>query len=484
MTTDSNSSDSNTTGSNSSARDTSAPDSFAPNTTALIAAVDETLVGPAPQMLLVMASTLVESVAPHGSSRGQTGLGVGSPGGALADLVKVLLTDGSPQGAALARAVSEIAANDAVRDGTRRSLGVLRLAVPDWLYEMGHARVDGVLEIYDTLAGTRTFVIGIELRGAPNLCLVVIVDFSAGPRLIDVYVLAASVEQVRNSWTDASSALADDGSEMAWMDYPSLAEAQSVLRDAIAGDSVEPLTTDTWPASRPFVDWAMSLTDVGSDSEDGMTQLEYHTMVLAMLSSSLGVDEFGVDEFGVDERGADNFGVDEVGADRIRQPFSTAPLPNEEFDWTLVPAAVRTRTTEVLLLVDACADALFNTEFRTACRRYLARVAAADGGRIINRAGAVSTAAAIVWNIHRANHDLVSDRMPTVTAKAISAYLGAKSSPTSRAESIRNALGIYDSHYVNGLQSSDYLTSVTRTAVQQERNTHRAAIIDLTLAAN
>jgi hypothetical protein len=473
-----------TTDSNSASSNSSAPDFSAPNTTALVAAVDETLVGQAPQMLLVMASTLVESVAPHGSSRGQTGLDAGSPGGALADLVKVLLTDGSPQGAALARAVSEIAGNDAVRDGTRRSLGVLRLAVPDWLYEMGHARVDGVLEIYDTLAGTRTFVIGIELRGVPNLCLVVIVDFSAGPRLIDVYVLAAGVEQVRNSWNDASSALSDDGSERSWMDYPSLAEAHSVLRDAIAGDSVEPLTTDTWPASRPFVDWAMSLTDVGTDSEDGMTQLEYHTMVLAMLSSSLGVDEFGADDLSLNELSADELSADEFGANHIRQPFDTTPLPDEEFDWTLVPAAVRTRTTEVLLLVDACANALFDTEFRTACRRYLARVAAADDGRIINRGGAVSTAAAIVWNIHRANHDLVSDRMPTVTAKAISAYVGAKSSPTSRAEAIRNALGIYDSHYVNGLQSSDYLTSVTRTAVHKEMSTHRAAIIDLSLAAN
>jgi hypothetical protein len=435
-----------------------------PNTTALINAVDETLAGGAPQMLLVVASTLVESVAPQGSSRGQTGSGAGSPAGALAAFVKVLLTDGSPQAAALARAVGEIAGNNAVRDGTRRSLAVLRLAVPDWLDNLDSARVDGVLEIYDTAVGTRTLVIGVALPGELNLCLVVIVDFSAGPRLIDVYVVAASVRQVRDSWTEASSPTVDDGTETAWMDYPSLLEARSVVLDAIACDLFEPVTTETWPASRPFVDWAMSLTVAGKEVKGGMTQLEYHTMVLEMLTSSLGVADVGVADF--------------------TEPLDTAPLPDEEFDWARVPAALQSKTRDVLHLVDACADALFDTELRTACRRYLARVAAADAGRIINRAGAASTAAAIVWNVHRANHDLVSDRMPKVTAKAITAYVGAKSSPSSRAASIRNALGIYDSHYVNGLLSQHYLTSATRTAVQQERKAHRAAIIDLSLAAN
>ena len=429
-----------------------------PNTTALIAAVDETLAGPAPQMLLVMASALVESVAPGGSSDGYSSSRDGAPDGALAAVVALVLNEGSPEAAALAWAVSEIAGDDALRDGTSRSLSSLRLVLPDWLYDVDHSRVDGVLEIWDVVAGSRTLVIGVELPGALNLCLVVILDLSA--RLRDVYVLAASVQEVRDSWTAGSPRPTVDGTETSWMEYPALPDVQHVVLSAIDRDFGEPLVKDTWPASRPFVNWALALTTAGKSVDDGMTltPLEYHTMMLEILSSSLGVDNFA-------------------------EPLSTVPLPDEEFDWTLVPDAVHARTSEVLLLVDACADALFDTEFRTACRRYLARVAT-DVTLIAGRASATSTAAAIVWNIHRANHDLVSDRMPQVTSKAITEFLGAKSSPTSRAQTIRTALGIYDQHYVNGLQSSDYLTSATRIAVQQERNTHRAAIIELTLSSS
>jgi hypothetical protein len=188
----------------------------------------------------------------------------------------------------------------------------------------------------------------------------------------------------------------------------------------------------------------------------GMTELQYHVLELHALSVS-------------------------VGLPAILEPVSAVPLPDEEFNWSRLPDSIRTKTTDVLRLVDACADALFDTEFRTACRRFLARVVAEDPGLIGGRAAVASIAAAVVWSINRANNDLARDQ-PRVTAKDITAYLGVKSTPGPRAEMMRQALGIYDPGFDYGLQSADYLTSSTRVAVEQMRGVHRRAIAELTIA--
>lgn len=429
-----------------------------PNISALIAAVDETLAGPAPQMLVLMASTLVDSVTPRSFPPPPVRADDSTPAEALAALIKTLLLDGSPQGAALARAVGDLVGDDAVADGTRRSLMSLDLSVPDWVGELHNSRIDGVLEIVDGATATRSLVIGVALSGSLHLSVVVNLDSGIPARLSDAYVLATSVAEIRDSWDAASRRDTRDGIESSWMEFPTLEEAHSTVGEALSSGALQFVTTDTWPACRPLVEWVFSLTTTGHDDGEGMTPLEYHSMLLAALSRS-------------------------VGAHDIAEHVEVAPLPDEEFDFTPVPAAVHTITAEVLRLVDSCADALFDTQIRTACRRYLARVATADAGKIIGRASASSTAAAIVWNINRANHDLVSERKPSVSAKAITDYLGTSSSPTARAESIRRALGIYDEFYVNGLLSADYLTSATRLAVQKERDTHRAAIIELSLTA-
>ena len=66
--------------------------------------------------------------------------------------------------------------------------------------------------------------------------------------------------------------------------------------------------------------------------------------------------------------------------------FSTAPDEDEEAPITL---------TQLCELVDGCCDALFDVEFRTASRRFLARVAAADPDIFRRKSAARSAAAAV-----------------------------------------------------------------------------------------
>jgi len=83
-----------------------------------------------------------------------------------------------------------------------------------------------------------------------------------------------------------------------------------------------------------------------------------------------------------------------------------APLPDEAFAWERVPADVHGRVAEVLELVDGCCDALLDVEHRTAARRLLAAVAAADPTIFRRRGRAETAAAAVCWLIAKANRSL------------------------------------------------------------------------------
>lgn len=51
------------------------------------------------------------------------------------------------------------------------------------------------------------------------------------------------------------------------------------------------------------------------------------------------------------------------------------PLPDEPFRWDRIPDDVRARVHDVLALTDGCCEKLLDLEYRTACRRVLARIA-------------------------------------------------------------------------------------------------------------
>ena len=64
-----------------------------------------------------------------------------------------------------------------------------------------------------------------------------------------------------------------------------------------------------------------------------------------------------------------------AGGDEALRALDDRPLPDEDFDWAGIPVDVHDKVAEVLGLVDACCDDLLDVEYRTACRRLLARVA-------------------------------------------------------------------------------------------------------------
>ena len=157
-----------------------------------------------------------------------------------------------------------------------------------------------------------------------------------------------------------------------------------------------------------------------------------------------------------------------VGGEENLRALSTDPLPDEAFDWTPVDEDLRDRVDEVLGLLDRCAAELFDVEFRTAARRLLADVVAADPA-ILRRGRPDTAAAAIAWLVGKANE--VFDPSDTgLSIGELTGWFGLSTSPSQRAGTMLAALGIETDVYRGiRLGSPRYLTSVQRQRIIQRR---------------
>jgi hypothetical protein len=99
----------------------------------------------------------------------------------------------------------------------------------------------------------------------------------------------------------------------------------------------------------------------------------------------------------------------DVGGPIQLERLDDDPLPDKPFWWEGIPDDVTARVHEVLVLIDRCCEEMLDFEYRTACRRVLARVAS-QGPEVFRRKGRAETAAAaLVWTVGKAN-DLFEQR--------------------------------------------------------------------------
>lgn len=153
--------------------------------------------------------------------------------------------------------------------------------------------------------------------------------------------------------------------------------------------------------------------------------------------------------------------IEQVGDGDTLDSLDIDPLPDEPLDLTQVPDDVHERIVDVSALIDACCHELLDIEHRTACRRLLADVAAADP-QIFRRGRDETAAAAIAWLVAKANHSL-SAHHGGLTAKRLVGWFGVGGSVSQRAETMLRALGLpprYDSGV--RLRSTRYLVAAAR----------------------
>ncbi len=120
---------------------------------------------------------------------------------------------------------------------------------------------------------------------------------------------------------------------------------------------------------------------------------------------------------------------------------TTVALPDEDFDWSSIAEDIHGKVAEVLELTDACCDELLDVEYRTACRRLLARAAAGDPAVFRRRASSATAAAAICWIVGKDN-DLFHPAGGGMLVKDLIAHFGlAQSGVSQRAETLMKAAG-------------------------------------------
>jgi hypothetical protein len=157
-----------------------------------------------------------------------------------------------------------------------------------------------------------------------------------------------------------------------------------------------------------------------------------------------------------------------VGGEEDLRALSTDPLSDEAYDWGPVDEDVRGRVGEVLDLLDGCADELFDVEFRTAARRLLADVVAADPA-ILRRGRPDTAAAAIAWLVGKAN-EVFDPYGDGLSIGELTGWFGLSTSPSQRAGTMLAALGIEaDAYRGIRLGSPRYLTSIQRQRIIQRR---------------
>jgi hypothetical protein len=131
-----------------------------------------------------------------------------------------------------------------------------------------------------------------------------------------------------------------------------------------------------------------------------------------------------------------------VGSKEALSALSDDALPDEAFVWDGIPEDVRGKVGEILERCDRCCDELLDVEYRTACRRYLARVVTGDP-EVLRRPGRADTAAAAVcWTVGKANELFVPSGGGMLVKDLLGHFGLAQGSVSQRAATLMKAAGI------------------------------------------
>ncbi|MCH5644272.1 hypothetical protein [Gordonia sp. ABSL49_1] len=162
---------------------------------------------------------------------------------------------------------------------------------------------------------------------------------------------------------------------------------------------------------------------------------------------------------------------DRVGGRVALFELDDTPLPDEDFVREGIPDDIVAVVEEVLDKCDACADAFFDVEHRTAMRRMLSRAARNDPTIFRRKVAPERLAAAIGWAIGRAN-DSLNGQFATTTVTDFLAWFGVKGSVAKRAEPILAANGAptHQRYGMMMLGAPDLLTSEMRQSLMRSRD--------------
>lgn len=539
-----------------------------------------------PLDLLAYASSLVAAVDPRLRSPLERSSRTPSSGPSLSDLADTFVEVDTRETTALLAVFHELTTDEVLRHRIEGELAQRAWSLPEWLVRLGDATTDRAIEMVHVLGDGDNVMFAVHLPSGHELAVVVYIDHNVGTLVKDAFVVPDTLHHL-----EALMRTTVEGPGTEWRSID-LADAKARVLAAIERSDMTwpPFETDTWPACRPLVEWAIrELPDGGSSyvrpewSDADRQQLvdrffaspfgallddvDHRSLLdsvlwfacdygpgdplrwsgvavelllewmprkvmapadfLALLPELLDAyvrychAERGIPAELTDETldaldaythgylraihadsgdpkdalreallsfdpdgpmspeliealltftGLTDVLADEVGGPEALAALDDRPLPDEPFDWTDIPDDVHDRVAEVLALCDDGCDVLFDTEFRTACRRFLARVASSDPA-VFRRKGRPETAAAAVCWIMAKNNDVFRLWGMGLEVKDLLAHFGVTGSVTQRAATLLRAAGLPlpDMGELE-LGSIDYLVSARRRQIIDDRD--------------
>lgn len=211
-----------------------------------------------PLLLLSLASSLLSALEPRDPSPFELAPEPDLP--TRDELVRIFLDAPLLETSALLAVIAELSGDDITRRRIRREIAERAHALPGWLTDLGRATVERVVEMVHVLGDGDNIMIGLSVPGGHALSIVVYIDHNMGTLVKDAFVipepLAELIEHMRVA--------AGDGPDTTWADLAP-GDARVRIRDAIERGAITfpPFETDSWPACRPLVEWAIGMLPTG-----------------------------------------------------------------------------------------------------------------------------------------------------------------------------------------------------------------------------
>ena len=248
-----------------------------------------------PITLLSLASSLVAALEPRQPSPFGLAPEPGLP--TRDEMVRALLDVDLLETSALLAVIAELSGDDMLRHRIRREIVKRAPTLPGWLTDLGRATVEGVVEMVHVLGDGDNIMIGMSLPGGCALSLVVYIDHNMGTLVKDAFAVPEQLDTLIKHMQVA----AGNGPDTTWADL-SPADARARIRNAVELSAITfpPFETDTWPACRPLVEWAIGMLPTGGT---GYQRPHWDADALAELTKRFFASPFGADLDDADHRG-------------------------------------------------------------------------------------------------------------------------------------------------------------------------------------
>lgn len=227
-----------------------------PGIAELVADLDERLAAGHPLAVLELASSLLDGLDPRNAHPFERQEASDLP--PLPELLDVFVAAGPAPGA-LAGAMSRLVDDDLVRSRVAREVGARSILWPAWLQRMATVEVVGAQQFLDPLRDRCHLVIHTRFEGF-DLTAVVSVDFRGGTVVEDAFFSDQRLTRFQALWAEnAPEGVQPEVETLTPADVRARIE-EAVERAAITWPRPE---TDSWPASRPLLEWLLRRLPAG-----------------------------------------------------------------------------------------------------------------------------------------------------------------------------------------------------------------------------